>query len=191
MAKFLHSLKIIPQLGSKDLAKLFRDFLIKESGELCLDFEKLVPMPPNIKAMMDRWRNPSDDLETLVLKEEDTKRWQSQHGMSDQLIWVLKHWGCLGPCAVEITPDGLRTTAVNGVAEPIISKLSMKLGVPLRVVWCDLTDDVCGFYDADISGGITGEGFTMQETPAWILDALGYSNTVQNHHCETETLRDE
>jgi hypothetical protein len=187
--KIHYGFRIMLQGPCKDPAELFREFLIrKEDGHQYLDFEKLVPMPPEIKAIFQRWKELSDAPEMVALREEDRKRWNSQHGVSDQLIWLLKYWGCLGPHRVSaITPDGLTTSAFNGIADPIVAQLAMKVGVPLRVVWCQLEDyAACGFYDADISGEITGQGFAMPDTPSWILEALGYPSELLTSYRELQ-----
>lgn len=138
-------------------------------GEKSLDLEKILPMPPGIRATCSP--NPSEPTLTRELREEENTK---NYGYADWYAWRCGKWGtkwstyensltdtCLAFCSAWSPPLG----AIEALA-----KITQETWI------LEYLEEGCDFIGrASISPeGIYDECYPLADAPDELKDALGY-----------------
>jgi hypothetical protein len=135
--------------------------------ETILDFQKIVPMPVELKGTVSP--TPSDidpELQKTLLEKYGADNWYD---------WCARNWGTKWNCCDPfISESGMSFTTAWSPPLPVITDLAKLIGKDLRLTYIEEGMGFCGEFYAYGNGTIIENEYETHEAPQALLEELGY-----------------
>lgn len=155
--------------STKPFKKLLKDYLnTDENGEVTLSFQKIIPMPEELRSTTSPTpTNIDKNLQASLIKKYGVDNWYD---------WAVKNWGTKWDSYDGyLSEDAISFQTAWSPPLPVITALAQKLKTPLVLQYLE---EGCGFvgeFHAAADGTTYDECYdSVEEAPQELLDKVGY-----------------
>jgi hypothetical protein len=135
--------------------------------ETILDFNKIVPMPEELKNTTSP--APKD------INPELQKTLVEKYGADNWYDWCVKNWGTKWNCCDPYLADtGMSFTTAWSPPCPVIVALAKKLNKDIRMTYIEEGMAFCGEFFAYADGTSEDNEYDISNAPQELLDEVGY-----------------
>jgi len=144
-----------------------KDYLTTDGDETILDFQKIIPMPEELK----NTTSPTPD----DINPELQKTLLEKYGADNWYDWSVKHWGtkwnCCDPFINEL---GMSFTTAWSPPTPVIEALAKLIKKDLRMTYVEEGMGFCGEFYAYGNGTVVDNCYEVNNAPETLLEEVGY-----------------
>jgi hypothetical protein len=156
-------------IGSDEsLDKLVENYVVKDdNNEIQLDFNKIVPMPVELKGTV----SPTPD----DIDPELQKTLLEKYGVDNWYDWCVGNWGTKWNSSDTYSNQyGISFTTAWSPPVPVIGKLAQLIGKDLRLTYIEEGMGFCGETIASADGSLVDNEYEIKDAPEDLLNELGY-----------------
>jgi hypothetical protein len=147
--------------------QVVKDYLTTEDDEIFLDFNKIIPMPEELKNTTSPTPKDIDkELQKTLVKKYGADNWYD---------WSLQNWGTKWNCSdAFINESGMSFTTAWSPPLPVIVALAKKLNKDLRMTYIEEGMGFCGEFIAYADGTSEDNCYDIPDAPESLLEEMGY-----------------